>query len=213
MFSDLAELFWRIMCDMLKCDELLGKETELDKPNEVIVDKACALWAEMLSNPKFDALGKRDPQGRDDPNGSMAMASIMARGLAKECAATPEQLEKFKMSLKTWLMSKVEFDRDTKQISISDKGWYSTDLDVDYGPDMILRQAATEAGISDNLFPWKTYMRLSETHLSLSYGYGSPRIYYYPTKVGWLLCELYGNDMAKIIEYVEGGKPVFLMTP
>lgn len=177
------------------------------KPNEIIIDKACELWVAMLSNPKFDALGTR--HDGDDPNGSMAMAQALGKANAESRRAKPEALQAFAVSLKTYLMSPVQWDKGKKQFVISDEGHYETSLNVDYDPDWILAQSANEAGISTEIFPWKTNMYIRPNSFGLSYGYGAENLNYYPTAKGWLITTLSGSYIDKMIEYIEGGKPVF----
>lgn len=179
------------------------------KPSENIIDKACDLWVEMLSNPKFDALGTRS--SGDDPNNSMGMAQVLGKMNAENHAATPETLQGFATALKKYLMSKLKFDNQVKKQVIADDGWYMTVLGVDYNPDMILSLAADESGVDTAIFPWKTNMSLRSDYLSLSYGYGAEYRNYYPLDKGWLVTTLHGSDINKVIDYVQGGKPEFTL--
>ena len=79
------------------------------------------------------------------------LASILA-GLMADTLNEPPQfgaLEKFEKILAEKIMA-AEFPYMWKHI------W------VDYGPDAILADAAKEAGISCNNFPWKTGMHIDE---------------------------------------------------
>ena len=82
-------------------------------------------------------------------------------------------------------------------------------LSVDYHPDKTLSTAAKAAGLQME-FPWKTTMWLSAGSLSLSAGYGAGSVYHYPLNDGrWLVTRLYGEDIGKVVDYVQGGKPEF----
>lgn len=48
------------------------------------------------------------------------------------------------------------------------------DLYCDYGPGLILRDAADKAGINHLNFPYKTGMYVSETEVRVKEGYGQP---------------------------------------
>lgn len=53
---------------------------------------------------------------------------------------------------------------------------YSDEIDLycDYGPGLILRDAANEAGINSLNFPFKTGMFVSEKEVRVKEGYGMP---------------------------------------
>ena len=44
---------------------------------------------------------------------------------------------------------------------------------VDYGPEGILYEVATETGIDSSLFPWKTTMKVTEDEVKVAEGYGA----------------------------------------
>jgi hypothetical protein len=178
------------------------------KPNELIIDKACSLWVGMLSNPRFDALGRN---GSDDPHGSMAKAQMLATVLAAEKKANFEQLQAFSKNLKSYLMNKIKIDFEHNNVFVAEDGYYHSYLTVDYHPDLILYKAAEEAGIGEHLFPWKTRMEIHNSCLSLSYGYGTEYVYYYPCNDKWLVTTLCGSDISKVIEYMKGGHPSFVL--
>lgn len=180
------------------------------QPNETIIDKACSLWVSMLSDPKFDALGKN--KDRDDPNGSMFLAQSLVKMNALGHKASSECLEKFSTVLKKYLMNKTTYDREQKKMIFSDKGSYELYLSTDYHPDIVLSQVAEESSISKELFPWKTNMNIDQNYLSLRYGYGAETLYYYPVDGKWLITTLHGSDIEKVIQYVKGGKPEFVLS-
>lgn len=180
------------------------------KPNPIIVAKACDLWCQMLTNPKFDALGANCPRC-DDPHGSMAIAQMMAAVNATCESVSPETLTKFRESLTRLLMSKTVTNYKTYEVIPSEDGYYGTSLHVDYHPDAILAQAGKDADVPETRWPWKTSMYLSGGFLSLSYGYGAEHVYYYPFDGKWLVTTLHGSDISKVFEYVRGGKPEFVV--
>jgi len=181
--------------------------TEKQEPNVLIISKACLLWVEMLSNPKFDALGGHGD--RDDPNGSVFLSQGMAAVLAEKNKPTAEALSKFAEELKKYLINKTTYIPETQKIVLDSEGCYRTSLSVDYHPDFTLGQAAENAGVSTDSFPWKTSMYLMGDHLSLSYGYGGETLRYYPIDGQWLITTLCGSDISKVFEYIRGGSPVF----
>lgn len=167
-------------------------------PNERIVDRACALWVQMLRNPKYD-------------NGDNSYAGAITQTLAhmvRVAKPTPlDAIDRFGVELKKILMAPLEWEAKaykegeppTKYTSLFNY------LSVDYGPDIPLSTAAKRAGLEME-FPWKTSMSLREEYLSLGYGYGAAYVYHYPLSGDrWLETTLSGDDMHKIIELVEGG--------
>ena len=177
------------------------------KPNELLIDKACELWGELLINPKFDALGA--DANRDDPDGSMTAAQGLAAMLASQSKPSPEQLEVFKAELKKLLSSKIRFENHTYIILDDGCYGYKYNLHVDYHPDLMLAMAAKTAGISDNVFPWKTSLYFYDNHVALSYGYGAESVNFYPFDGKWLVTTLSGSDITKIFEYLRGQTPKF----
>jgi hypothetical protein len=78
-----------------------------------------------------------------------------------------------------------------------------TYLSVDYDPDLILRDAAEKAGLKTK-FPWKTSMRLTDSYVTVSCGYGADYIFYYPLSDDrWFVTTLYGSDIDKVIRLIE----------
>jgi len=177
-------------------------------PNPVIIAKACDLWCQMLRQPKFDALGPQSDL-RDDPNGSMGLAQMMATSVAAKTGVSEDSLCAFGGRLTTLLRNKTTYDRETGEFVVREDGWYQTSLGVDYGPDAVLAEAGKSAGIPEGRWPWKTHMWISSDYVSLSYGYGAETVYYYPLDDRWLVTRLYGSDISKVLEYVRGGKPEF----
>ena len=171
-------------------------------PNERIVDRAVEIWKRLLREPKFD-------------NGDKSFTGLMGQTFAgmvndKTNNSTDEILDKFGVELKVLLMSEVTLEElQGKPPAEKPFPYYHNSLGVDYGPDWILSAAAQRAGLTTQ-FPWKTNMSISENYVCLGSGYAAPWVYHYPLKDGrWLLAKLSGEDVAKVIEYVEGGSPVF----
>ncbi len=113
-------------------------------------EAAAMWWAQVLQDPKLD-------NGDDNP-----MTAVLA-ALTKE--STPSQptdrLEKFKELLIIKLNERVTE--------------YGLSFGVDYHPDIILLECAEAAGLQTGLtdWPWKTHMWVSQTKVSVSYGYGA----------------------------------------
>jgi hypothetical protein len=152
--------------------------------NKRIVERAADLWVKLLQNPRYDN-GDSSQQG--------GMAAALAVTLPSN--ATDERLAAFRTELIRLLMQP------------GSRGM----LDVDYQPDRTLSAAAKVAGL-EMQFPWKTTMFLEEGYLSLTAGYGAGAVYHYPLKDGrWLVTRLQGGDIDKVIDYVQGGKPKFVI--
>lgn len=63
-----------------------------------------------------------------------------------------------------------------------DRSTYGVSLHVDYGPWMILADAADEAEIHASRFPWKTHMWVWPDHVVATFGYGWQLVWSTP---GW----------------------------
>ena len=174
------------------------------EPNELLIDKACELWGEMISDPKFDALGKNG--SNDDPSGSMAAAQVLAAGLADKNKPTAEQLAIFKKELKRWLSSKCQYNYDSNEFIPHDQGSYgfTHGLSVDYHPCGLLSASAKAAGIDTCVFPYKTSMYFYKDQISVRYGYGAEALCYYPVDGRWLVTTLMGSDISRVIDHVRG---------
>ena len=75
-------------------------------------------------------------------------------------------------------------------------GHYENNLHVDYGPDMLLSQAAEEAGLKME-FPWKTNMWLHNDCVAVRNGYAAPVQYHYPLDEDsqqWCVTTMSGTD-------------------
>lgn len=110
---------------------------------------AAQWWADQIASPKFD-------NGDDSNAGGMSMMLAM---IAHKPVAN-EGIEKFKTDLATLIIERSPYS-----------------IGVDYGPDAILRDAATLSGLEDNgivQFPWKTNMWFRAGSIAVSCGYGAP---------------------------------------
>ena len=170
-------------------------------PNERIVDRAVALWMAMLSNPKYDNLGENSPESPESIRVNK-FSSLLAHALPKN--NNSEVLPRFGEELRKILIGPFTWESEWQ----GEKKIYTQTvrhLEVDYHPDVALRTAAERAGL-DMEFPWKTSMTLSEDHLSVAYGYGSPYLYHYPLMNGeWFVTTLAGEDIWKIVMLIEAG--------
>lgn len=171
------------------------------KPNPRIVVRAAELWVQMLSNPKYDNLGKNS---NEPPDSLLAntVASVLASKLPKN--NTTEVLAHFGEELKTLLSGPIEWESEFGGKREKHTTLFR-DLGVDYHPDIPLQKAAERSGLKIE-FPWKTHMWLNEDSLSLRYGYGAVAVYHYPISGNrWLVTTLNGSDIEKIIALVESG--------
>ena len=171
-------------------------------PNERIVDRAVAIWVELLTKPKYDNLGK-DSREPIESRVQNTMASMLASKLKKN--NTPDVLLKFAKELKPFLMEPTEYTTTNyKQETFTDKRLFNY-LSVDYHPDIPLRMAAERAGLEME-FPWKTSMFLDNEYVSVANGYGAERLYHYPlSNDRWLVTALTGDDISKVIALIENG--------
>lgn len=169
------------------------------KPNEIIVDRAITIWKRALSAPKYQIVAQGERRFQDDK--SEMLANILPHMIPKN--NTSEILTEFGRSLKVIVMA--------GKVLESGNTYYDPFLSVDYHPCERLAVAAKESGLNME-FPYKTDMYIGEDHLTWSYGYGAPRQYHYPLADGrWLVTRLYGEDINKVIEYVMGEKPEFVV--
>lgn len=102
-------------------------------------------------------------QNNGDSSSVGGMAGILGGLLAKENAPSQANIDLFILSL----TRRVRERQEASAIGF-------TALSVDYGPDMVLRDAADEAGVSTVTFPWKTNMTVYPDHVTVSHGYAAP---------------------------------------
>lgn len=167
-------------------------------PNELILNRAAKWWADALRNPKFDNLG--DGPASAQERMTSGLAGMMASSIHK--TPTDQNLEKFQKELAKSLATP------------RGSGFFEQSLHVDYGPDQILANAATAAGLEKIQFPWKTGMWIDSNSFSVRYGYGAASLFFYPLTGGrWLTTYLSGQDIGKVIEAVEAGKIELAIEP
>lgn len=159
------------------------------RQNEIIVDRAVAVWQRLLESPTYD-------------NGDSSLTGFVASSMARMIPsnANAAKLAAFGAALKRLLMT-----------PHPEYGYYPTGLCTDYGPEGTLNQAAEESGLKME-FPWKTNSWLHEDCFAISAGYRAASVYHYPMPDGrWLLTTLHGSteDNAKLVEYAAGGRPEF----
>ena len=113
------------------------------------IEKAVNWWTERIKQPTFDA-------GADSPE--MKLAETMAQMLTSTVAEG--SIDKFKNALRS---------------ALKNKDYYPFQgIHTDYHPDPILFEAAKDAGISSNNFPWKTSMYFRDDgSVQVSLGYGA----------------------------------------
>jgi hypothetical protein len=112
-----------------------------------------AWWASTLRKPEFE-------NGGTDP--ANMFTKVMARMMSDDNPQNEGALEVFAGKLAKNVNEALKHESD-----------YGVTLSVDYHPDMMLSDAAVEANLSINEFgwPWKTCMRITRNHVTVSAGY------------------------------------------
>lgn len=110
---------------------------------------AAQWWAQAVCNPRFD-------------NGSGDIAGLLAVMVSEQHPVGASEAQRFAAALAPKLERYAKADSD-----------YAGCVGVDYGPDPVLGDAAKEAGISRNRFPWKTNMWIRSDLVTVSAGYGA----------------------------------------
>lgn len=123
------------------------------------IEAAAKWWANVIANPKFDALG-------GERDSSMELGQIMATLINRKAPAV--DTERFRVALVDRLLAATPHERRF--------------VDVDYGPDAVLSDAARAAGITDPsfTFPWKTSMWIDADRVRVRYGYGADIVTIWP---------------------------------
>ena len=182
-----------------------------DYPDQII-ERAAAIWARALRRPEFD---------NGDTSSTGGLAGMMASMNA--ASATPDDLDTKIDAFETILADRLKWLREhdgekTGEIRNAGKPnewaechYFTTHLNVDYGPCAELAWAADRAGIPASLFSWKSSVDIQEGYVSARFGYGAGDVNHYPMPDGrWLLTDLRGtwrgpSDMEKIIAAVAAG--------
>ena len=118
------------------------------------IEKAVNWWVEKLVG--------NQPHSNGDNSYTSIMTCLLADSMVKKISK--KQLDTFKKVLAT----KIEEEA---------KVWQKVSIGCDYGPCVMLEQAALEAGISAANFPFKTWMYISERDgVVVRDGYGAPPV-------------------------------------
>lgn len=131
----------------------------MNRPSQTQIDAAVTWWAARLVSCKQSGLSaeeRADPANRAYEFGEMLMTLNRPK-------ITPTQIDTFAESLRT-------------RLAVADP-WTARTLGVDYGPDPILADALTDAGIPDHtgMLPIKTVMWLRDDgSVAVRYGYAAP---------------------------------------
>ena len=124
---------------------------------------------------------------------------------AVEKSATPEGMDKFEQALFDSLQTPRKYNNDDPDSEV----YYENRVSCDYGPCQVITDAMKATGI-EFTNPIKTNIWIEGNCISVSAGYGAREVYHYPISDGrWLITTLRGEDISKVIEYVEGGTPEF----
>lgn len=118
------------------------------------IEKAVNWWVEKLVG--------NQPHSNGDNSYTSIMTCLLADSMVKKISK--KQLDTFKKVLAT----KIEEEA---------KAWQEVSIGCDYGPCVMLEQAALEAGISAANFQFKTWMYISEKDgVVVRDGYGAPPV-------------------------------------
>ena len=118
------------------------------------IEKAVSWWAGKLIDSQ--------PHSNGDDSINSVMACLLADSTAKKISK--KQVEVFKKEL-------------AMRIEKEAKAWTKISVGCDYGPCVMLEQAALEAGIPAANFPFKTWMYISEKDgIVVRDGYGAPPV-------------------------------------
>lgn len=170
---------------------------------DIIIDRAVELWCRALARPRFD-------NGDSSTNGGFAMAlHIINAGRDRDQVNYGEAIERFRRILSAQLKeARDKNGQPTGRQGPNGPEFYRLErhLGTDH-PDPALAKAATEAGVPHSAFSWKSTVSFYDDGcVSASFGYGAPHFNHYPLSDGsWLVCQLRGEDMPKIIAAVESG--------
>lgn len=114
-------------------------------------------WAKAVGAPTFRAVDENS--GPDDQR-RMGLAGTMASMVAGLHPVSEGSGAKF-----------AEVLAGAVETTLRRAGKWGVSLDVDYGPCRTLHEAATAAGVNGSRFPWKTNMRITTEHVTVSAGY------------------------------------------
>ena len=123
---------------------------------ETNVEKIVNWWAKTISNPC--------PFDNGDTTGVRNFISMLGMSIAQDArknSITEERIEKFKQTLKKRIIEKHGENPEYLRIF------------VDYGPKDVLRDALTNAEISEDVCPIKTWTEISNGKAFVALGLGS----------------------------------------
>lgn len=161
---------------------------------DVIIERAAEIWSRFLRRPRHD---------NGDETGGSSLAQGMAAMNSSRDIAQVDDYDAAVNRFRDILVRNLKAERDSKD----ENSWFRRSLDTDYNPDKELAEAAKEAGVPLSAFSWKTDVSFYNNDcVTVSAGYGAGYLHHYPLSGGrWLICELQGRDMPKIIEAIEAG--------
>lgn len=124
-------------------------------------EAAAAWWANVLTDPKMD-------NGDQSETGAVATAAALLKQKKASSSSniSEDQLEVFELELARQLTAMIPPDNH-----------HYIHLDVDYGPDSLLADCASTAGIHTarlGTWPLKTNMWIWLRRVEVSYGYRAP---------------------------------------
>lgn len=126
-------------------------------PERQAARAAADWWAKAVGAPTFRAT---DENSSPEDQANMGLAGMMASAVADLHPVSERAGAKFAEAL-----------AEAIEKTLRDAGKWGVSLDVDYGPCRMLHEAATTAGVNGSRFPWKTNMRVTTEHVTVSAGY------------------------------------------
>lgn len=118
------------------------------------IEKAVSWWVEKVT--------ANQPHSNGDNGYTSIVTCLLADSMVKKISK--KQVEVFKKEL-------------AMRIEEEAKAWAKVSIGCDYGPCVMLEQAALEAGIPATNFPFKTWMYISEKDgIEVRDGYGAPPV-------------------------------------
>lgn len=129
--------------------------SKLKTVQEEAILKAVMFWSDIIQKP-----ANKDNGDKSDAGG---MTMMLAMLVGVNHLPTKEQINEFEAKLEIALKAMLANERP-----------YHWHLDCDYNPCQVLADCANRSGINTSVFPWKTYMRITENfEVFASVGYGA----------------------------------------
>lgn len=172
---------------------------------DIIIERAAELWCRALRAPTRD---------NGDTGERGAMTSILSTMNAERDLAAVDDFDAAIERFRSILVARLKFLRDNAGKLTGNTAAYGPEkyffhrtLSCDYSPDEILADAATEAGLPTSAFSWKSDVWMQPDRVAASFGHAARAASHYPLPDGsWLICDLGGSDMSKIIDAVMDGR-------